>query len=234
MKGVRWSEKDKAFALSIFHASPKAYRLLKKQFLLPSIKTLQRTVQNANITPGFNNNILQALSLKVKSLPPHSEACVLVFDEMAIKECVSYDSSRDRIEGLDDFGEGHKASQHVANHATVFMVRGLMTNWKQPVGYFFSSGPMESGMLHLLLLECLEKLEEAGLDVKVVVADQGSNNQRLFRYHLKATADEPFFLWKSKKIHVLPDPPHLLKNIRNNLKKTGFCCEWRICAMGAC
>ena len=34
-----------------------------------------------------------------------------------------------------------------ANHAVVFMVRGLTFNWKQPVGYYLSSEPIKSEML---------------------------------------------------------------------------------------
>ena len=30
----------------------------------------------------------------------------------------------------------------MATHALAFMVRGLATKWKQPVGYFLSAGPV--------------------------------------------------------------------------------------------
>ena len=61
-------------------------------------------------------------------------------DEMAIKESVSYNAERDSVEGFEDFGSlGH--TKYIANHEMVFMVRGLLTTWKQPVVYFLSSGP---------------------------------------------------------------------------------------------
>ena len=44
-KGHRWSDSDKSFALSLLHASPKAYQFIKKYLYLPDEKTLRRTVQ---------------------------------------------------------------------------------------------------------------------------------------------------------------------------------------------
>lgn len=135
---------------------------------------------------------------------------------MAIKEGLSYDKGKDVVEG---FVPGE---QQLANHAIVFMVRGLTEKWKQPVGYFLSSGPMSADTMKLHLLSCLTKLNEVGLKVVVIVADQGSNNRSLFQVRLGATADKPFFSHNNSKIYVLFDPPHLLKNVRNNLKKHGF------------
>ena len=63
-KGVRWGEADKATALALFHASPKAYRLLQGIFLLPSVSTLGRCMRQASVFPGFNDKILQALKLR--------------------------------------------------------------------------------------------------------------------------------------------------------------------------
>lgn len=220
-KGRRWTEQDKTTALSLYHASRKAYRLLKKIFVLPSVSTLRKAVRAVNIYPGFNESILNALKHKIQCMPANSELCSLVFDEMSIKEKVAYNIERDEVEGLEDFGNCGR-TKFVANHATVFLVRGLMTNWKQPVGYFLSSGPMESSLLHTLLIECIDKLSEAGLSVKCVVADQGSNNRKVFTKFCKVTELDPFFVHNGQKIHVLYDPPHLLKNIRNNLKKSGF------------
>jgi hypothetical protein len=79
-KGVKWTDEDKRFALAIYHASPKAYKILKKMFSLPSVSTLRRVLQNIEIQPGLSTNILEALSLKVKALPPPNNVCAIVFD----------------------------------------------------------------------------------------------------------------------------------------------------------
>lgn len=102
------------------------------------------------------------------------------------------------------------------------MVKGVFEKWKQPIGYFLSSGTMTGAQMKVHLKECITKLQNIGLHVVLVVSDQGSNNRNLFEKELGITVDEPFFYLNGKKIFVMYDPPHLLKNIRNNLKKNGF------------
>jgi len=220
-QGFRWKDTDKAFALSLFHASPKAYRILKQLFLLPSVNTLRRIMRKIRVYPGFNRIILKALQTKISSMPANSELCCVTFDEMALKEAVEYNEEKDYVEGVEDFGSNGR-TKYVANHATVFMARGLIFPWKQTVGYALSSGPIKYNDLYALLLECIESLENSGLNVKVVIADQGSNNRKMFETCCKISAENPYFYANGKKVFVMYDPPHLLKNVRNNLRKHGF------------
>ena len=189
-QGRRWRPSDKAFALSLFHASPKAYRILKQLFLLPSVSTLRRTMRKIGIYPGFNRPILKALETKISSMPAHSKLCCVIFDEMALKEIVEYNAKKDYVEGLEDFGSNGR-TKYVANHATVFMARGLVFPWKQTVGYALSSGPIKYSDLHSLLIECIENLEDIGLNVKAVIADQGSNNRKMLEGCCKISEEKP-------------------------------------------
>jgi hypothetical protein len=147
--------------------------------------------------------------------------CAIVLDEMSLKESVTYNVEKDHIEGYEDFGSLGR-TQYIANHAIVFMVRGLCEKWKQPVGYFLSSGPMSGKVMTQLLKECIDKVQSSNLTVKVVISDQGSNNRSMFETELGASVGKPFFWYHDLKVFVLYDPPHLIKNIRNNLKKHGF------------
>ncbi|XP_039542240.1 THAP domain-containing protein 3-like [Pimephales promelas] len=52
--GFRWTAQDKAFFLSLLHASPKCYRLLCRVFSMPSVRTLQKVIKS----PGFKQSIL--------------------------------------------------------------------------------------------------------------------------------------------------------------------------------
>ena len=171
----RYSEEFKMFAMSLYHASPKCYKMLKKTLALPGISTLKSYLKRVDIKPGFHVNIFDALRCKAEHMSTHSKLCAKLFDEMSIKERVSYDVSNDNVCGLEDFGTGGR-TRYVANHAGVFMVRGLVDKWKQPVGYFLTSGPMCSDRLQSTLLTCVEKVQATGLIVKVVICDQGSNN----------------------------------------------------------
>ena len=167
------------------------------------------------IYPGFSDVILAALKKKVEKLPQTSKLVSLVMDEMSIKQGLAYDASRDCVEGFTE-------SKELANHALVFIIRGIVHQWKQPFGYFLSWGPVGGMRLKELLLEAITKLSQLGFQVCVVVADQGSNNQSLFQSHLKVTVNKPYFTIGDQKIFVMYDPPHLIKSVRNNLKNNGF------------
>ena len=177
-KGLRWSPKDKMFAISIFYHSRKAYEIMGDMFRLPSARTLQRTLQNSNIFPGFSDKILFNLRKKVQGLHEKEKQCVLVFDEMSIKQCVNYNKQFEEIEGFENFGINGK-TKFVANHALVFIVRGIYSKWKQPLGYFLSSGTVENKMLDILVKQCIAKVTSVGLNVKLLVCDQGSNRRFL-------------------------------------------------------
>ena len=48
-QGHRYSEEFKMFAMSLYHASPKCYKMLKKTLALPGISTLYSLVQCRNV-----------------------------------------------------------------------------------------------------------------------------------------------------------------------------------------
>ena len=219
-RGYRWTVKDKSLALTLLHSSPKTYRIMSKIFLLPSKQTLSRSMQKLKIFPGFNEAILEAFKLKVQTMSEKDKLCAILFDEMSIKENVSYNFEKDEVEGLEDYGVTGR-TRHVANHALVFLVRGLHGKWKQPIGYFLTSGTVSGVVLKDLLLSCLDKVNDIGLDPKIVICDQGSNNRNAITL-LGITVDKPFFQYNEKKVLVMYDPPHLLKNVRNNFKKSGY------------
>ena len=121
--GMRWSMADKATALSLYHASPKSYRLLRKLFLLPAKSTLSRVLRSIDIYPGFNSQLLKAFTDKVGSMSSADKHCSIVFDEMALRSNLTYDSHRDSVEGLEDLGPMLGQTRYVGTSAIVFMAR---------------------------------------------------------------------------------------------------------------
>ena len=220
-KGYRWNLKDKMFAMSVFYHSRKVYSFLSRLFVLPSKSTILRTIQKSTIYAGFSKSILTALKQKVLSMDPGDKQCVLVFDEMTIKSGFNYDAFHDNIEGFEHYGDMGQ-TKFIANHAGAFMIRGLQKKWKQAIGYFLSSGPIPGDKLQILVNEALDKLTSIGLTVRAIICDQGSNNRKFLESLEGVCVDQPFFMHAGSKIHVIYDPPHLLKNVRNNLKKHGF------------
>ncbi len=219
-RGVRYTDEFKALALSFYHTSPKCYYMLQQIFTLPSKRTLQKIMQDIDIRPGFNEAILQAVADKVQTMPEQHKLCAIIFDEMSIKEKLTYDRRTDSVEGVMDHGSFGRGNM-MANHAGVFMVRGLVKKWKQPIGYIMNNGPLKNHDLKTLTMECIDKVSEAGLIPKVLICDQGSNNTSMVA-SLGVTVTKPYFEHDHKRMYVMYDPPHLVKNIRNNLQKSGF------------
>lgn len=204
LQGRRWSEKEKVFALALLHSSPKTYKLLRKVLALPSVTTLREVMRKVDITPGLSGSILEALRLKAASLTNNDKLVSLVMDEMVIKEGVSYDRSKDIVEG---FTHTTERTEELANHALVFMVRGLLSKWKLPIGYFLSSGTMKALKMKELLLQAVDRLHDIGFTVMVVISDQGSNNVRLFEKELGVSVTQPYFQHHNCHIFFMYDPP---------------------------
>jgi len=62
---------------------------------------------------------------------------------MSFKESLHVDQASDSIIGREHFGEHSKSFKH-ANHALVFMIKGLVKKWKIILGYFFYSGGIDT------------------------------------------------------------------------------------------
>ena len=59
-----------------------------------------------------------------------------LYNEMSIKCALSYNATRDRIDGFEYMGSGG-CSQGIGKQALVFMATGLFSTWKQPLGFFY-------------------------------------------------------------------------------------------------
>ena len=67
---------------------------------------------------------------------------------------------------------------NVANHALLFMVRGLHRKWKQSVAYYLSRGSTKVEMLVQFLKDVLGACQNVGLHVVATVCDMGTNSVR--------------------------------------------------------
>ena len=173
--GKRYSEEAKVFALSLYHVSGKAYRLLSKLFCLPSKSSLLRWVSQLPSKPGLIDKAVEVIERKVKTMSEASKMCTIVLDEMSIKANLYYDSTKDELIGLEDDGE--MKSNRVATSALVFMVHGVNENWKQPVSYYFSNEAYQCGKVKTKLFQVIDKMKSIGLEIVAVISDLGSNFQ---------------------------------------------------------
>ena len=122
----------------------------------------------------------------------------LIFDEMSLKSSLVYNHRFNKIEGFEDFGE-LGTSQFVANHALVFMVKGLLSKWKQPLAYFLTAGTVKPETLQRLTRISLDKLEKIGLHLKALVCNQGSNNHSFLHKLEKVSIEKPYIVQTTRK-----------------------------------
>jgi len=59
--GKRWTEQDKAFALSICKRGSRLYKFLREHFELPSPRSLQRVLSKISFETGINKALLEQL-----------------------------------------------------------------------------------------------------------------------------------------------------------------------------
>jgi hypothetical protein len=215
-KGRRWNFKDKMVALSLLKRSPKSYSFLRLLLPLPSRRTLQSVLNTVHFAAGINAHVFGALQHSLQKMSDRDRSCCLLFDEMSIKENVRFNQKLDCIEGFEDYET--ERTHIIANHALLFMVRGLHRKWKQPVAFYFIRGSTKANLLVRFLKEVLGACQNAGLHVVATVCDMGANNIKALQL-LCATRRKPFFKFQNREIVTVYDPPHLLKCTRNLFRK---------------
>ncbi|XP_065645553.1 uncharacterized protein LOC136076021 [Hydra vulgaris] len=130
-------------------------------------------------------------------------------DEMSLKQHLEYDRSSYKIYGM--------KNGKLLNQALVIMVGGLANKSKQPIAYFYNNSTVSTADLVSLLPETISKVQETGLHIRCAVCYQGSTNIAALRL-LRFSKNLPYFPNPSnnKNIHVIFDPPHLVKNKINS------------------
>jgi len=226
-KKRKWTTSEKKLALGLYFRSPCAYRYLRSlNIVLPSISTIRGWLGQTNFSPGFSDKIFEYLGKKFADESNKNKACSILLDEMTIKQCLQYSKKYDVIEGFENLGQLGRTAK-IAKSALVFMIRGLYKSWKVPLAYFLSRTPVKPDHIQILFQTAIEKLIQCGLQPKVVISDQGSNNRSAFT-KLQVTSTKPYFFCGKEKIIVLFDTPHLLKSLRNNFLNHDFQCNKKI------
>ena len=169
--GRRYSAEMKSLAVSLYHSSGKAYRLLSKLFILPATckSSIRRFVKAIPMATGIPQATLNLLKEKVAHMNEMEKLCTLCLDELSLKTHLCYNISDDKIVGVEDFGGGHRTNK-VATSGMVFMLRSISGGWKQPLGYALVNGSCPVDTLENLIKEAIDKLDGIGLDFSHTVA----------------------------------------------------------------
>lgn len=220
----RFTLNEKIAALSIMKQSSKCYQYLSRVFNLPSVETLQSILQRINIHPGPINFISQYLKKRVRSMKERDKVCFLMWDEMLLQPHVDYDAKKKHILGFEDFGAKRRA--RFADHALIFMIRGIQSGWKFPLAYYFCDGATKTNQLVEWIKDIAKIIIDSGLYLVAFVCNDGKRNLtaieklKLESARLKLKRGQLYYGYITiKKQDIIPlyDPPHLIKGIRNNL-----------------
>jgi len=237
-KGITWSTATLKSAFELrYSCGVKGYNVLRETgYPLPSYRTLCRRIQHATFVPGIQSDTFQWLTTKCAAMKEQEKDCALMLDEMQIKRALEFDRSINRYIGsISPEVGGPDDVPVLSDHALVFMLRGMTSNWKQVVAYFFTGSSVEGGLLWGLVKQVVIDAAAAGLCVRAVVSDMGSSNQAMWRaagVHANRSGvvcsvthpcqqlvhDQPDAnMFTPPHLYFLADVPHLLKNIRNCL-----------------
>ncbi|CAI6377797.1 unnamed protein product [Macrosiphum euphorbiae] len=112
-------------------------------FALPSRSTLTSRLSRIPFKPGINLHIQENLKHQSTKLKDINKNCILIFDEMALSAGLRYDKKNDMILGLQK--NQNSQTPKFADHALVFMLRGIARSGKQPYAYYYSTQHYSNG-----------------------------------------------------------------------------------------
>ncbi|XP_041970025.1 uncharacterized protein LOC121726617 [Aricia agestis] len=237
MKGRRFTDEEKLISLAIMKQSPKCYKFLHKIFILPSKHTLNKMIAKLNIESGVNSHIMEAVKKEVDSWQDNKKYCSVLFDEVALETELNYDKHKDVIDG---FVELNERTNDFADHALVFMLRGAVYKWQQPLVFYFCKGATSSQTLKSIIKNVICAVGQSGLLPIALVCDQGSAFQSAVKSLKVDTRRDQIkggkplddvIVVNNHTLSVFYDPPHLIKGIRNNfltknIKFEGKIAKW--------
>lgn len=178
-KFMRWSNETVMKGLQLkFQCGNSGYEeLLKQNFPFPSVRTLQRRLQNLKFDCGILDEVFHFMKIKVDSLTEIEKDCMLVLDEMAITPGKIYDASMCKYFGDVTLPE-HSG---VATHVLVFLLAGVNSRWKQIVAYYFTSNTVFGSVFKEIVFTIFKEADEIGLNILSITSDMGACNQAFWR-----------------------------------------------------
>ena len=242
MRQVRWHPLIIRWCLNLKLLSSSAYHAVRTAgfISLPSERTLRDYSNYFKCKAGFQLEVNQQLhkEAKVTELQEPRKFCVIVVDEMKIKENLIYDKFSGEIIGFTQLGEINnellKLEQNcksdmdhppVAKHLLVLMVRGIFFKLDFPYAHFATESAT-ADILYPIIWEAVRQVESIGLKVICITADGASPNRRFFRKHRNGGLSPTYktknpYAEDDRYIYFVSDPPHLIKTTRNCLSHSG-------------
>lgn len=123
--------------------------------------------------------------MQVNTWQENKRYCSILFDEIALEAALTYNRKKDSIIG---FVELPEKTNDFADHALVFMLRGALYNWQQPLAYYFCKGATSGGQLKTIIKDVVTAVANTGLLPVALVCDQGT----AFQSALKSLQEDTY------------------------------------------
>ena len=202
MKKPIYSANVIRYSIFLRYTSLQAYKILQKEFPLPSLSLLSKLCKGGIDAVKCANML--------RSSGHISDDVILMFDEMFLQKCEEYAAGE--TYGVDEDGVLYKG-------LVSFMIAGL----KENIPYVIKSNPeikISGEWLKAQILDCLKTLKSCGFNVRGIVSDNASPNVSSYKRLLAFHGEDPdslYITFEGKRIYLFHDSVHLIKCIRNNL-----------------
>ncbi|KAH6945673.1 hypothetical protein HPB50_009587 [Hyalomma asiaticum] len=233
-KNRRYSDDWLLLCLLMHIRSPASYSFLRNNEVLPlpCVSTIRKYINMVGLKCGFDDEFFEALKAAFQ------RRGMLILDEIQVRKEMCVNSKTMTYAGLVDHGEGISQKDELADHGLVFAFAPFGEHYLQPVAVFASKGPTKGTLSAQLLLQCIVRLEQAGVIIDGVVCDGASTNRAMWKAfgvsgakgHVVNSFEHPSN--PSNRVYVVADVPHLFKCIRNRLhdkkilKRNGKLIKW--------
>ena len=98
-------------------------------------------MQGVDDHPGICTHVINSLGDYVQKDPYNYKDCVMMFDDMSIKQAINWIPSEQKHVGYVDLGGVLEQDRtKIAKNALVVMAVGLRKKWKAPVAFYFTAG----------------------------------------------------------------------------------------------
>ena len=120
----RYSVGLKLISLAVIFLSPLVYIYLRPMLNWPQIRTLQHFVKDWPKAPGNLNGTFEVLRVRAQDFTEEDKFVSVFCDEMSLKTFLDNDRFKDKIIGLQDFGDENR-SRNLATSAMFIMASGI-------------------------------------------------------------------------------------------------------------
>ncbi|TGZ50578.1 Uncharacterized protein DBV15_12610 [Temnothorax longispinosus] len=221
-RGMKWSEDTILKGLNLrFTCGTRGYNYLRQIMApLPSVRTLQRSIEHIKFNPGLLDSVFLRLQEMIHNMNENDRNCVLIFDEMSIEQRIDLDPSTGAYIGYVSLPGVPK---QLASKALVFLLAGIQKRYKQVVAYHFTTGKAYHEAIVEVIMKILERCEQIGFKVLALVCDMGNRGllARLGFSHKKNfmiySRTHPFNA--NRLLYAMPDFIHVFKSLKEMFMK---------------